>query len=184
MNNIITKKCSKCFNTKEISEFYKHSGRKDGHTSACKICINESVKNYQANNPEKFKLIRKKSQINYSEKNREILNNKQKQNRFNNPQLYIITRIKHNCKKNNIPFNLQEKDIIIPECCPVFGIKLEFNEGKFSDNSPSVDRLKPELGYIKGNIRVISYKANRLKSDAKIDDLEKVIEYMKMNNCN
>jgi hypothetical protein len=93
-------------------------------------------------------------------------------------QLYL-TNIKARCKKRGLPFNLTLEDIIIPEICPVLGIKLETRIGKFHDNSPSLDRLIPELGYIKKNVRIISYRANRIKCHASIEDLEKILAYMK-----
>ena len=51
--------------------------------------------------------------------------------------------------------------------CPILGIELEPNQGrgKAQPNSPSLDRLDPKKGYIKGNIAVISYKANLMKSN-------------------
>jgi len=56
-------------------------------------------------------------------------------------------------------------------------------EKKHTPNSPTLDRLVPELGYVKGNIRVISYKANAMKSDASIQEIEKfsknVISYIR-----
>ena len=42
----------------------------------------------------------------------------------------------------------------------------------------ALDRVRPEAGYTKGNIRVISFRANRLKSDAKPDELRLVLDYM------
>lgn len=45
----------------------------------------------------------------------------------------------------------------------------------YFDDSPSIDRIIPELGYTKGNIRVISNRANLLKSNATIEELQKVI---------
>jgi hypothetical protein len=47
------------------------------------------------------------------------------------------------------------------------------------DSSPSLDRLVPALGYVIGNIHVISNRANTLKNNASIKELECVIEYMK-----
>ena len=89
----------------------------------------------------------------------------------------IYQRIKSKCKRNNIPFNLTQDDIIIPEFCPVLGIKLNTNHGRsgYFDDSPSIDRIDPSLGYIKGNIRIISNRANLLKNNATINELELVI---------
>jgi Mor family transcriptional regulator len=67
--------------------------------------------------------------------------------------------------KKNLPFDLELSDIVIPEYCPVFPeIKLVKNINQHKDNSPSLDRIIPELGYISGNVRVISSKANTIKS--------------------
>jgi hypothetical protein len=53
--------------------------------------------------------------------------------------------------------------------------------GSIKDNSASVDRFDTAKGYIKGNVWIISYKANRMKSNATIDDIKKVSDYMKVN---
>ncbi len=51
--------------------------------------------------------------------------------------------------------------------CPILGIELERNEGKFGPKrqSPSLDRIIPEIGYVPGNIAIISHKANLLKQN-------------------
>ena len=89
----------------------------------------------------------------------------------------ILARIKSRAKSNNIPFNLTLEDIIVPDRCPVLNIPLVKNHGHkgyFAD-SPSVDRIIPELGYTKGNIRVISNRANLLKNNATVQELELVL---------
>ena len=93
---------------------------------------------------------------------------------------WIITRIKSKCKRQNIPFSLTAEDIIIPDRCPVLGIPLVFGRGARAptDNSPSVDRVIPSLGYIKGNVIVISQRANRIKNDATREELVRVLEYL------
>lgn len=74
--------------------------------------------------------------------------------------------------RKNILFDLHPSDIHIPEFCPLLGIPLVAGEKKHHANSPSLDRLRPELGYIKGNIAVISYRANSIKQDATPEELK------------
>ena len=80
----------------------------------------------------------------------------------------ILQRAKTRAVKQNIEFSITEEDIYIPEKCPVFNTAFIYND---SDLSASIDKINPELGYIKGNIRIISNKANRMKSNASYEDL-------------
>ena len=74
--------------------------------------------------------------------------------------------IRHRCKKFNLPFNLDINSLIVPDLCPILNIKLEYKIGKGpSDNSPSIDRIIPEKGYVKNNVRIISNRANKLKNN-------------------
>jgi hypothetical protein len=95
--------------------------------------------------------------------------------------IYLMwSRAKKRSREKNVPFDIELSDINIPTYCPVLGNILEIsNCGRGpGDNSPSLDRKDPKLGYVKGNIEVISFKANRIKSDAEILDLQKVLIYM------
>ena len=51
-------------------------------------------------------------------------------------------------------------------------------------NSPSLDRIRPQLGYVAGNVRVISNRANHLKSNGTISEFEAVLAYMKREGAN
>ena len=82
-----------------------------------------------------------------------------------NPALGMLANAKQRAKKFNIPINITLEDIIIPEKCPLLGIILERGTANNYENSPTIDRKNPELGYIKGNIGVISQKANWIKSN-------------------
>ena len=84
----------------------------------------------------------------------------------------MIYTARHKSKKLGLPFNIDKHDINIPEYCPLLGIKLELTKRKVDDASPSLDRISPRLGYVKGNVWVISNKANRIKNDATPDEIE------------
>ena len=91
----------------------------------------------------------------------------------------MLARAKSRAKKNNLPFNLELDDIAIPERCPLLGIKIESNNFRNSPNNPSLDKIIPEKGYIKGNVWVISNRANTLKNDASLQELELLVENLK-----
>lgn len=87
----------------------------------------------------------------------------------------LLSRIKTFASKHGVPFNLTLDDIIIPTHCPVLGIPLEFGKmstsTKWRENSPSLDRIIPDNGYVRGNVIVVSYRANRIKNDATVQEL-------------
>ena len=82
----------------------------------------------------------------------------------------MVRRKKAQCKQQGIDFNLTVDDIDIPERCPVLGIPIKHDTGN-REQTPSIDRIDPSGGYVRGNVRVISARANRLKSDATKDEL-------------
>lgn len=79
---------------------------------------------------------------------------------------YLLTRAKHRAKKKQLDFNLTLSDIVIPEKCPFFEVK--FDDSRFS---PSLDRIDPKLGYVVGNVQVISKLANHIKWDTSPGEL-------------
>jgi hypothetical protein len=82
---------------------------------------------------------------------------------------------KRRAKSKDMEFSISFEDIIIPELCPLLGIPLRSGRGKGigpTDNAPSLDRINQSRGYVKGNVWVISNRANRLKSDASLEELE------------
>lgn len=115
----------------------------------------------------------------YHRENREKRNLRARDWHRNNPVKSLLPTIKSRAKKQGVPFDLTEEDILIPDMCPVLGIPLSKRGGKRTDNTPSVDRIVPSLGYVKGNIKIISWRANRLKCDATLEELEKLVRYMK-----
>jgi hypothetical protein len=88
--------------------------------------------------------------------------------RINNWQSYLISSARHSAKKRGIEFNISENDIIDPaiSTCPIFHTKFEIGAGKLSIYSATIDRIDNSIGYIPGNVWVISALANRIKHEA------------------
>ena len=85
----------------------------------------------------------------------------------------MCSRAKGRAKLKDIPFDITPDDIEIPDVCPILGITLIAHTGRSGAfrNSPSLDRIVPHLGYVKGNIQVISQQANQMKTCASTDEL-------------
>ena len=77
--------------------------------------------------------------------------------------------------QQGLPFSIVPSDINIPQVCPVLGITLSQTGPR--DTRPSLDRIVPARGYVVGNVHVVSFRANRIKSDATPDELDRVAAY-------
>lgn len=93
-----------------------------------------------------------------------------------NPMKTQLYRIKSKCNKTGIDFDLTPEDVIVPDRCPVLDIPIKHND-RLQDDSPSIDRIDPNGGYTKDNIIVVSWKANRLKSNANFIELIRVATF-------
>lgn len=94
-------------------------------------------------------------------------------------------RLRRKSISKGYEFNITWEDLIPGDRCPVLGIKMKIGGGRGYESqksSPSVDRFDNCKGYVKGNVRIISKRANSLKSDASIDELKSVIKYMRSSS--
>ncbi|WP_292156797.1 hypothetical protein [Brevundimonas sp.] len=87
------------------------------------------------------------------------------------PAREIWERARKRARRLNLTFNLPRDSIVIPPSCPVLGLPLQTG-GKRSERSPSLDRIRPQDGYVVGNVRVVSDRANRLKGALDLPRLE------------
>ena len=122
----------------------------------------------------------------YQKENIEHIRARRLKRRVENPVKYTLDTKRRTCKLFALEFSLDESDVSpLPTVCPVLGIVLNYvvTSGRPEDNSPSIDRLNNNLGYVHGNVRVISNRANRFKSNATVEELLKVVAYMKGENA-
>lgn len=126
----------------------------------------------------------RKSKGHYAEKsnlwhkeNRQILSERSREYWNRNPEKRMLNAARRTAKVKNLPFDIDLSDIIIPEICPVLGIKIEKVGGERTASSPSLDRIIPNKGYTKGNVMVISWRANRIKADASLSELKAILAF-------
>lgn len=170
------RKCSKCKEVKTTIDFYHDKSGPDGLRSSCKKCANTAAKKWLNNNPSKAK----KTRLAYSGREDVRLRRNEIAKIWNRTSIVstLLTKAKKRAKARNIPFNLTKQDIFVPEFCPALGIPLKVNDGKLGDSSPTLDRLIPELGYVVGNVCVISAKANRIKNNSSFEEMRKIAAWM------
>ena len=73
-----------------------------------------------------------------------------------------LSQAKYRASKSGLPFTITADDVEIPNECPVLGTPFDIHCKR---TRPSLDRFRPELGYVRGNVRIISQWANTLKND-------------------
>ena len=129
------------------------------------------MRGYYKNNIE-YREKSKKNSEKWRQANRELLAERNRESRLRNPEKRLVIHAKNRAKKAGIAFNLDYSDVVIPKVCPLLGIPIVMGVGKPVPGSPSLDRIEPELGYVKGNVWVISHRANCIKNDATLEELE------------
>lgn len=149
----MSKCCADCGETKNYSLFHKNAQQKDGYSCYCKNCVikRNQKKYFKASQDHEWKLKQ------------------------------TLRASKQRAEKNNLEHTLTLNDLkqLYPydNKCPILGIDLCWGFPK--DSSPSLDRIDSNKGYTYNNCQIISNRANRIKSDATVDELELVVKYLK-----
>ena len=107
---------------------------------------------------------------------------------WNNPSvrksyIYQSMRAKFRNKRANAvrsgkEWTIEFGDLSFPTHCPVLNIPLNYFSEQRCENSPSFDRINPSLGYVKGNVAVISWRANRIKNDGSAEEHRLIAEWL------
>ena len=148
---LLEKQCSKCRRVLSVKMFFKEASAPDGLRCDCKQCKRKTTDEWAVQNPITVQTAQ------------------------------MLCSARKRAKDKKIPFNLDSNYIRsrVLSHCPILGIPLEWsalrNNGTTAlPNSPSLDRIDPERGYVKGNVWIISYRANMIKSNATHEELKLV----------
>lgn len=155
-----TKRCGRCKGEKSLDQFSRDASRRDGFKACCKACAAERKALYLAGEGPGRWLC----------------------GACGSPKACTPCRrakdVVQSAARRGLEADFEAiKRLNVPAYCPVLGIPIGLGLGR--DHLPSVDRHDNAQGYIEGNIWVVSYRANRLKSDATASELEKVLRYIR-----
>jgi hypothetical protein len=171
--------CNKCHIEMDLAAGFARNGR---HTTcpskdrrhACRKCEAKMRKEWRDDHKEAIAQYQHDYRIQNIEKNRAY----RCKNYHKHRDVKMVAAARRRAKQKGLAFSITVDDVSIPEYCPVLGIKIKHNYKKMQiDSSPTIDRCIPELGYVRGNVRVISWRANRLKSNATPEELALVAAY-------
>lgn len=165
----MTRQCRSCELFLPENCFWRQASRRDGLQSECKSCMKIRTTAYHRQHRER---IRPKNNLATAKKRR------------SDPIKNILAQAKSRAKANGHDFSITADDLVFPELCPVFGRPLSFGLGhglgmKLAERDwrYSLDRIDNARGYVPGNVIVVSYRANRIKSDASAEELIKVARF-------
>lgn len=115
-------------------------------------------------------------QRDYYRRNREKISRKRKADIWADR----LSGARKRAKELGMEFNITREylDSIYVSHCPILGIELSYVNDRIYPNSASIDRIDNSIGYVVGNIQILSYKANRIKGDASIEELIRFADYI------
>jgi hypothetical protein len=129
--------------------------------------------------PHKSLKAKQAYQSGYYQKHRAESNARKTRWREKNQNKVLLDNARKRAKEKGIEFSLELSDIHIPEVCPLLGIPLRSERGKGRGNaspgSPTLDRIDNSRGYVPDNVWVISWRANRIKCDASLDEMRIIV---------
>lgn len=162
--------CNRCKKYVSLDLFSKNNANKDKLSNTCKTCDQEYQEKQRKKTPEKRLVAAREYQ-------------KERRKNFDYRLQMLLNASKQRARNKNIEHTLTIEELkeLYPADgrCPVFGFTLQFGSAGFRENSPSVDKIDPKGGYTKDNVQIISWKANRLKTDATVKELELLLSFMK-----
>jgi len=89
---------------------------------------------------------------------------------------------KRRSKKKHLPYNLSTNYLqsIFPKdfICPILKYKMIVNKKQVGKLSPTLDRINPRLGYVKGNVEFVCMLANHMMSNANGNDLKRFSKWI------
>ena len=169
------KYCSRCSQTKSIDEFYRRKAAKDGHQERCKSCQDKYYYSYKEKNLEKVRAYVK--EYNARPESKEKRKPYMEEWYRKSPRQSLRASLLNVRKRKNMP----DDAVTLDELCEMFerqqgkcalsGIEMTWRKGKITATSISIDRIDPDVGYSKTNVRLVCYAINAFRGRMTDDEM-------------
>ncbi len=169
-----TKRCSKCREIKPITEFYDRSDQPGKKKPSCKKCVISDRTQYRRQHPETDAAYRRDNPEKFREWRRTAYQNGRKD--FGRCIAMALSVRRRQCAKKEIPFTITADDVIAlfdeqDGLCALTRRQLSWGGEGWERDTLSIDRLDAERGYVPGNLRLVTYQANRARGQHGDDEL-------------
>ena len=105
------------------------------------------------------------------EENPELFKARDKNWRTNNRLQSLIFSTKQTAKKKGIDHDIDISDLVKVQICPLTGVEIDWSVSGRHLLNPSIDRIDPSKGYVKGNVEIMSCLGNSMKNAATKEQL-------------
>lgn len=165
-------KCCICKEYKDKEHFYKSKTLSRGYEYRCKECSRERTLEYHYTNRNEqlLKFKKRNDSLSLEERAEKAINHKVWYK--NTIQQRLLYRARERSKKLKLLCDLEISDIIIPDVCPLLNVPFQMGNKYEKWYTYSLDRIDNSKGYVKGNVHVITYLANTMKSKASKEELK------------
>ena len=192
----VSKVCGRCNNLfpNTIENFKPSKDCRGGLTGTCRSCNASYHRAWKKKNKRRLAPLRRQQ---YKQRYGAIQRAKEETRKKEYPirvraQL-LRGGMKERSKDLDIPFDSEYFTVSVLmtwissdpkcECCSRkldVGFKLDRMK---HDDSPSIDRLIPRLGYVRGNVSLLCWRCNNLKRDATLHELKTVCKWLKKKDA-
>lgn len=159
--------CRTCDQELPVTAFWKQANRSDGLFAECKACNTSRQRAWVDGNREQYQRANQRAS---------------RKMRSADPRKQLLVYTRRRSLARGLDFTITEDDVVIPAVCPILGIELRSTFGSGGKpggdaGSPSIDRIDNQRGYVPGNIVIVSWRANRIKSDATLAELKALVRF-------
>lgn len=186
-------RCIDCgtFKPATREHFLLASNTRSGLTSRCRGCAVIYRKAWRAKDPDGLKKRRVQLYAErYAPRAKAKAREREAREPFRARAIVMRAGMRERAKERDLPFDgatfttarltemLRERP-----ACPCCGVVFRFAVsgtlgGEKCDASPSVDRIRPALGYVPGNVAIICWRCNNLKRDASAAELRRIADWI------